>query len=222
MSDEEIDDVLQQLDNLNSIKTSTKLVIESFKDLLPVNKKNWENHWLKFLIFFLLSGTIAFFVVNSKYTVKKCIEIIETSNNVELALLGIVFTAFAFFQAILSDKVLESLFVAKRNKKSETMSKCGDTLFIEVHKGFYFLIINYVVNVFVNCLLLFFLNSCGNKWVLFLNITLDNFLCWFLVMLYLYITLLVVFEIKYFIFNLFSLFNLSTIIRTVNMIKKNK
>ena len=138
-----------------------------------------------------------------------------------MALLGITFTGFALFQAILSNKLIQTLLCQKTNDSKSS------NLFVKVNNSFYYLIVLYVIGIFINIVLLLFLKIVDSSWVLFPdNLLLNELICGILLFAYFYFNFFVLLELKYFLFNLFRLFNTSIVSKVYeileNEVEKNK
>lgn len=218
---------IEQLLEMNNIKSSNQLVLESIKSLFPwggTEKKNTSTNSnetveknktgkstvqfskksmrvLKILFFIMLSLIISIILALSKDTIVRFSEIVTFLNEIQLALLGITFTGFAFFQAILSDVLLERMFM--RN----IMAKKDGNLFTSINNSFYFLMVLYVLCIFINVLAILFLKSVDNNWVLTENDGVNMFLSGCIMTVYLFFQLLVIYQIKYFMYNLLKTFN---------------
>lgn len=222
MKNEDIEALTNQLEDFNSLKSSNQLIKASISSALPNFKSNkLKNEIIKFLIAALFSCGFSFFLATSTKTITKFDNILEIINNLEVALLGITFTGFALFQAILSNKLIQTLLCQKTNDSKSS------NLFVKVNNSFYYLIVLYVIGIFINIVLLLFLKIVDSSWVLFPdNLLLNELICGILLFAYFYFNFFVLLELKYFLFNLFRLFNTSIVSKVYeileNEVEKNK
>ena len=81
----------------------------------------------------------------------------------------------------------------------------------------------YLVGIFINIILLVFLNLVGEQWVLFPGKhNFNNFLASTLCVIYLFYNSMIILEIKNFATNLYRMFNASNSQRIVNIIAKKE
>ena len=173
------ENAINQLEKLNSIKSSSMLMKKGLLDLLPTEGKDKKKQWLKFFLLTIFSIVVVFNISNSKDKVSVIKSIVSIINDIDLVLLGIVFTGFSLFQAIVNKSVLKTLLNFDSSSKKGSNSKDS---FVQLNQSYYFLMSNYVVNIFINVPLLLLLNSipkidmklfffhCENTFILLLTV----------------------------------------------------
>lgn len=200
------ENAINQLEKLNSIKSSSMLMKKGLLDLLPTEGKDKKKQWLKFFLLTIFSIVVVFNISNSKDKVSVIKSIVSIINDIDLVLLGIVFTGFSLFQAIVNKSVLKTLLNFDSSSKKGSNSKDS---FVQLNQSYYFLMSNYVVNIFINVPLLLLLNSIPK---IDMKLFFFHCECFVKILLFCYLLLssLVIYELKYFLFNLFSVFTLKT------------
>lgn len=207
--------IYKSLYELNSINSSTSLFRKSFLYLLPKKGKNYRKQCIKIILFLVISAIIVFNLFFSNKKVSSLKNIISLTNTIDLVLLGLIFTGFSLFQAVLNKSVLASLV------KYGNMNKEDSESFVDLYKGYYFLMCDFLINIFVNYLLTILLDSVKGK---LLNYIFENYFCLIypFIIIYIFVSLTVIYELKYFIFNLFSLYNLRTVSDIIEITKETK
>ena len=109
------------LDNINDliIDGDSESVLKKSFSILSVNKKNI----LRKGLFIGMEICIAFVIARQLHTITIMKEVTGVLISVMLAILAIVFTGYAFFQALLNDRLLIALIsdkASKTNKLAET------------------------------------------------------------------------------------------------------
>lgn len=147
----------------------------------------------------LLSAFTICFICSSYYTglnTSSIGKIIERSNTIILALLAIVITGYAIFQAMASKVVLTFL-------SAYIDSNSNESVFNTMQHTTFFIIINYIVIVVVSYLSLTILD-------IFATCTLSNVLTLVLMIVYCtYISYWII-EMKSFIYNLYQIFQIAS------------
>ncbi|QYN52480.1 hypothetical protein [Lactobacillus panisapium] len=187
---------LDELKELNSIRDSTTLVKKSFLYLLPKKGKNFKKQCIKLVIITVFSIFIVYFISQSGYQITKLKNVISLINNIDLVLLGIIFTGFSVFQVLMNHDVTKML-ISYDNSKSRS--------FVELNKSYYYLMTDYGLNIFINYVLLLILNVIPKSWINFAVLHAVCCLSVFLVF-YLVTSCLIIYELKYFLFNLYSVY----------------
>lgn len=212
------ENAIDQLEKLNSIKSSSMLMKKSLLDLLPTEGKDKKKQWLKFFLLTIFSIVVVFNISNSKDKVSVIKSIVSIINDIDLVLLGIVFTGFSLFQAIVNKSVLKTLLNFDSSSKKGSNSKDS---FVQLNQSYYFLMSNYVVNIFINVPLLLLLNSIPK---IDMKLFFFHCECFVKILLFCYLLLssLVIYELKYFLFNLFSVFTLKTTMEIYEIFESEK
>ena len=95
------DKVLNNAEKFAEDSNSNKVFFHSLKILIP-NKKNY----LRKLVFVIIEVLIAYSMAKRYNTIELTEDVIQVVIVVVLALLAIVFTGYAFFQALINDDLL--------------------------------------------------------------------------------------------------------------------
>ena len=216
------DNAINQLQELNSIKSSNMLMKKSLLDLLPTKGKDKEKQWLKLILLTVFSLAIVYNISYSTDEIATIKSIISIINNIDLVLLGIVFTGFSLFQAIVNKSVLKSFFMFDSGSEEHSDSNHSTSnSFVQLNQSYYFLMSNYVVNIFINVPLLLLLNSIPK---IDMKLFFFHCECFVKILLFCYLLLssLVIYELKYFLFNLFSVFTLKTTMEIYEIFESEK
>lgn len=130
---------------------------------------------------------------------------------VMLALLAIVFTGYAFFQALINDKLLISMLMTgddKNNKLSETNDYFAEVMIFQLGCIIFDLIV------------LVFMVILPKNWALPFNDILNEILATIGIFLLLHCNIESLWEMKSFIFNVFQLFNLHAYTRVAKILEQ--
>ncbi|MFS1032940.1 hypothetical protein ACFC9G_13405 [Enterococcus casseliflavus] len=208
---EELEKKLDYIEDLNKIKSSNLLFGTSIKKF--VSLKNFSNSPCIYIIFIVISITLAIFV---KFQVNKLdliINIVTYINDIILVLLGIVFAGYTLFQTSLSSKLLKKMIFNPTNSGERSTSR-----YVVLNESFFQLMALYIIGFLVN-FVIFLILSTGSS---FISILYDNFTCFFHVVFFVYIFFFfsVFWEIKFFIFNIYSLINTSIAQEGIDLISK--
>lgn len=192
---------------LFKVKSSNQALKTAFWELFP-RKKIEIHHML--IIFFSLAISIC--LKKSKVTFTAFIDIVESLNAIILALFGIVFTGYALFQALVDNNMLERMLIVKKEK---TTIQISNEYFLNVMLLDIFCII-------LNTGLLLVLKVFPIELLNYGNLTIAIISAIALFCLYFTIQILVIWEMKSFVFNIFQLFNISAGSKAVEILKTNK
>lgn len=213
------DNAINQLQELNSIKSSNMLMKKSLLDLLPTKGKDKEKQWLKLIFLTVFSLAIVYNISYSTDEIATIKSIVSIINNIDLVLLGIVFTGFSLFQAIVNKNVLKSFFMFDSGSEEHSDSNHSTSnSFVQLNQSYYFLMSNYVFNIFINVPLLLLLSSISKTYMKLLLLNFE-FIINILLFFYLLLSSLIIYELKYFLFNLFSVFTLKTTLEVCEILK---
>lgn len=194
MNIENFEKVMNNAKKLAEESSSNKVFIESLKILKPD-----KSTFLHKLIFGLIEVYFAFLMARRIDTIGVTEDVLQVIITVMLALLAVVFTGYAFFQALINDKLLVSMIVAgdeDNNKLSES-----NLYFTEV-------MIFQIGCVLLDLFVIIFMIVLPDDWTLLSSNTLNELLATIGITLLLYCNVESIWEMKSFIFNVFQLFNL--------------
>lgn len=179
--------------------TSSNELVEKAKEILKPQKKE-KNKYIVIIIFCaILSSCVAI----SKDTVNIFRDIVQNINDIILALLGIVFTGYALFQALIGKEMLRRMInsTVGTGKKEKSKLQEANELFAEVMTlDFICVIINIVLIIIGRCI--------PANAILFKEMWLNNLLAGLGIGFYFYVIALTLLEVKSFIYNMFQWFNL--------------
>ena len=194
----------------NNIKESLKTSMreESFCLVMKGSYKSFKFSVHR-VVFLLIAFAISF-IYSSYYTSlnSSAIEkIVERSNTIILALLAIIITGYAIFQAMASKTVLTFL-------SAYTDSNSNESVFNTMQHTTFFMTMNYIIIIVINYLLLAVLD-------IFTSHTFSDMLTLSLMILYcVYISYWIV-EMKSFMYNLYQIFQVVSGIQLIGPIQNN-
>lgn len=199
------------MDNINDLTTesNSKSMLKKSLSLLSVNKQNV----IRKLLFVGAELFVALIVARQFDTIIILNSIVEVFINVMLALLAIVFTGYAFFQALLNDRLLIALISdnsGKKNKLVETNSYFVQVMMIQI----FCLLVNIVV--IISTIII------PDDWSWLSSKGINELIAALLIFAYLHLNIECIWEMKSFIFNTFQLFNLYAYSRIVSILKQEK
>ena len=199
------------MDNINDLTTesNSKSMLKKSLSLLSVNKQNV----IRKLLFVGVELFVALIVARQFDTIIILNSIVEVFINVMLALLAIVFTGYAFFQALLNDRLLIALISddsGKKNKLVETNSYFVQVMMIQI----FCLLVNIVV--IISTIII------PDDWSWLSSKGINELIAALLIFAYLHLNIECIWEMKSFIFNTFQLFNLYAYSRIVSILKQEK
>lgn len=179
---------------LTEKSNSNKVFLQSLKILKP-DKSNF----LHKLIFGIIEVILAIIMVKRVDTISLTEDVLQVVITVMLAFLAVVFTGYAFFQALINDKLLVSMIVAgddKNNKLSEANNYFAEVMIFQIGC------------MLLDLLVIVFMIVLPEDWTLLSNNMLNEALAAIGISLLLYCNVESIWEMKSFIFNVFQLFNL--------------
>lgn len=191
------------------IDNGSKDVLRKSFSLLKVNKQNFPRK----IIFVVLELFVAAIVAQQVATISVMKEVVEVLISVTLALLAIVFTGYAFFQALLNDRLLIALISDDTNKKNKLVET--NSYFVEV-------MMLQIFCLAINILVIIVMIISPTDWYLFSCNMINELIAGGLILLYLHLNVECIWEMKSFIFNTFQLFNLYAYSRISNIVNEEK
>ncbi len=174
-------------------------IFKSALNVFNISKKTYKKHGCIYFI----SLITAIFVGVSYDTKIVMVDSVQMVLDVMLGLFGIVFTGYAFFQALINKELLIRMLVNLSEEDEEgTKSKLQET-----NESFVECMILNLLSIIISMLLKIIVNSISDDFLLFEDIIIDNIIASVLISFYFYLILTIIWEIKSFIFNVFQLFN---------------
>lgn len=196
------------IEELLEQKASESLLIESF-GIYKLKKSNL----LKCLVFGILCAILSYAIGVSNDTINIFTSIVDTTLSIVLALLGIAFTGYTFFQALINGKLIE-LLISGRNQKINKNN------FTEINESFVELMMLYISITIISFFLKIFCASVDGGLWLTKNLTINNMLAMLGSFVYLYISVMAIWHIKSFVYNIFQLFNMRAVREYLDLKKK--
>lgn len=133
-----------------------------------------------------------------------------------LAILGIIFTGYALFQAIINDELLVKLLeIESDNNKQQSKLQ-------ETNESFAMLMMQNLMIIVASILLRTTISGVDDAFILFKSLYLSNVLAVILILGYYFVIAIIFCEMKSFIFNVYQLFNLSSTTRILEILKSKK
>lgn len=180
-------------------KKSEKLLKESFCMLFDINRDNIISRITIIVISLALSS-----IVSIKNPVMIMRELSSMMLDISIAIFGIIFTGYAIFQSLLNGRLVTILIMDIKIDKKTNKNMC--TLH-ETNLNFVQLMMQFVVMMFVNMLLKILLTMISEDFCLFSQMMINEILVFILVFIYLYHTMVILWRMISFIFNIYQLFN---------------
>lgn len=197
--------IVKNVEKLAKVGTSEKRLISAFTIFKPT-KRNWK----KYLYILFLCGIPTYLISTSLETVSLFGEALDIIMDVILALFGIIFTGYAFFQALVNDELLLNMLEESNIKKKKSKLQETNEFFVE-------LMMLYVVSIMSLVVLRITISAIPDEFVLCNNSLWNNFIAAFLIELYFVFNAFILWETKSFIFNVFQLFNAHTVARVIEL-----
>ena len=203
--EQEIEEKLKEVENLIKVTSSDELMKRSFEDFFSYD--NLKRNWKAYILFSIISLVVTILFFYQKEKMEHILALVSYTNDIFLGLLGIVFAGYALVQASLSDRLIKSMFVKSKDKTTD--SNGVSLKYTKLNESFFKLMLLYVMAIALNAVTFLVLNNGGIfiTW-LYVNsygrVTLYILLC-----LYIFFFISVLWELKFFIFNLYSLINAS-------------
>ena len=192
----EIGRASENIEKLRTQLSSTKTLMDSLWILKP-NSKNY----IRKLVFLIIELFIARKMVTQANTMELTKEVFESLIAILIALIAIVFTGYAFFQALLNDTLLKRLSSVKNGNLSDTNKYFAEVMIFQM------------TCTVVNLLVIIFTIILPNDWCAFNDVFANELVSGILIFLLLYCNIESIWEMKSFIFNVFQLFNLHAYLR---------
>lgn len=192
--------------------SSNQILFDAMKMFIPTKKEIG-----RFFVTVILSIIPTYFIATSYDTVSIFQDSVEIMNNVILALFGIVFTGYALFQALIGKemlvRMLQSTVVVGNEEKSKLQE--SNELFAKT-------IMMEFICIVINIFLLLILFCIPEDFTVFYYKTWNDIAAGSGMVVYFYMSFVVLIEIKSFIFNIFELFNFHAGTRIMEAIKDDE
>lgn len=200
-------------ENLKHRTSSHQLLVDSLILIL----KPTRNDWKRKLLFVGLEIFAAIIISVQVNTISMAKEIFSLLITVIISLIAIVFTGYAFFQALINDKLL----VALLSVESEENNRNTGSL-LNSNKYFAEVMTLQIFCLMLDLIAVTAMTIMPEDWYLFDNNTCNVVFSCILILCTFYCNVECIWEMKSFIFNVFQLFNLHAYSRIQKIKESNK
>lgn len=198
----------QNAEELTKESSSSEIFKRSLT-LLKFTKRNWLRKITLLIIECLAAGIIA----RQYSTIQLTKDIAEILISVIVALIAIVFTGYAFFQALINDRLLITLLSLKSDQDAN-LAKTNE-YFAEV-------MTIQITCLIVDVLVVVFSTIIPSDWCLFQKNSINEGVAFFMLLCFLIINVESILEMRSFIFNVYQLYNLHAYSRIVDIKEKER
>jgi hypothetical protein len=209
---------IENVKKLFSKRSSKEVFCGAFKEIVP-RKDNYGS----FICVATFALAPAMIIAISNETIDLFVKAVETFNGIILTLFGIVFTGYAFFQALINDDLLIRLMDSS-SKTSEKKAKnsSGKSKLQESNEYFVNIMMLDVFAIFISSFLLITVGSLDSSFSLPLKVVCNNTIAFIGMYLYFITMFCIVWEMKSFVFNIFQLFNAHAGSKAIQLINHEK
>lgn len=190
-------------------RSSMQVVKDAFKELHSKKKSSRFFRIILLAIVIILSICVKM----RSDTFEVVMEIIEFCNDLLLTLFGIFFTGYAFFQALINREMLKRMLETKENDK--THIQISNEYFVNI------MLLDLVFIILGSILLLLGKIVPQNIYYL-LPVYMRSILVIVVITVYLFYQLLLLIEMKSFVFNIFQLFNISAGTQAIDILNEEE
>lgn len=190
----------EPIEQLFKKQTSKRLLIEAFQ--LILNKESR----LSIIIVFIVCLLPSILISTSSDTINLTSNVVDKINDVMLALFGVIFTGYAFFQALINKEFLIWMLGSEdsNQKNGEEIKK---TRLQITNEYFVHVMLLQGFSIFISVFLIITLGAIPEDWCLFKINIINEIIAFCLLQCYLVFNFLIIWELKSFVFNIFLLFN---------------
>ena len=167
------------------------------------------------LVIGILSMTISF-AIGHLDTIEILNKVLPIVLDATLAIFGVVFTGYAFFQALLSK---EHLSVLIEDIQLDEKNNRGQNTLYKTNWNFVQLMMQFLISIFATLLLQTVLSCMATNFCLFENMWLNEILASLLIMMYIFHLMVIMWRMISFVFNIFQLFNSYAVTKYLSYIK---
>ena len=167
------------------------------------------------LVIGILSMTISF-AIGHLDTIEILNKVLPIVLDATLAIFGVVFTGYAFFQALLSK---EHLSVLIEDIQLDEKNNRGQNTLYKTNWNFVQLMMQFLISIFATLLLQTVLSCMATNFCLFENMWLNEILASLLIMMYIFHLIVIMWRMISFVFNIFQLFNSYAVTKYLSYIK---
>lgn len=203
----------ETINNLLKSSKSEKIFVRSL-NVYKINNNNMREN----IFIFLICTIISLIIGTSENTVSLVTNIVSILLNVFLALFGIVFTGYAIFQTLLSDRLIINLF----EDTIVDINNVEKSKLQETNENFVSLMMLFIFGIIVNLILNIIMPVFPIDYCLFDNIIICNFVASLLINILLYFMGIIIWRMVSFIGNIFHLFNAYSVARLIEALNKEE
>lgn len=201
-----LDKAEKNAEKLAEKKSSIKVLLSSLKIFLLK-----KNNVARKILFIALEGFFAFHIATQYETVMCTREVLGVIMTIVIALLAVVFTGYALFQALMNDKLLVALLCVEEENG-----------LVGTNNSFVELMIFQMTCVVIDLFVIIFTHVIPSDWCMSVSNGLNTGLSGVLVFLVLHSNIEGIWEVTSFIFNIFQIFNLHAYSRIKEIVENNK
>ncbi len=203
----DIEKAVENAEKLKIVIKSSQVLKKSLIILVPDNKESA----IRKIIFLLFEMFFARMIVTQADTVSFTKEIFEVFITILVAMIAIVFTGYAIFQALINDNLLIALLSVNNEKGN----------LIGTNKYFVELMLFQIVCTIFNLFIVIFTIITPNDWCAFKNMGANEWLAGIILLCAMHCNIESIWEMKSFCFNVFQLINVYEYAR-ITEIKEKK
>lgn len=192
--------VIENVQELLDKREKKVIIKESVKELQLLSLKTVGQTLLCGVLAFIFSVYVTFY----GNTVSILKDTVDIYLSVSIELLGIVFGAYAIFQALMRDEIIKELMQDEKH------------ILPNSNKSFINLTVMFIIEIFISVLLKMFLRIIADDFIVF-SVLFSNITCFIFLLLYCFISLELILEVINFAINLYRMFNVYNIYRTLDM-----
>lgn len=185
-------------------RNRSKIIKESVQELKVVRNTVWQ-----FLICLLVASFLGVAFTYHANTVEVSRTLFSVVLEADIAFFAVILGSYAIFQALMRDEILKHLLSIE------------STILIDSNKSFLNLSILYIVDIFLSFVAKMFAESVSMEWCIG-SVFVSNILYCTFVILYLLFFLLLLLENINFTINLYRMFNVYTVYRSLDMLDEEE
>lgn len=201
---------IKNVDELSTDRKSEDVLIRAIK-----NFRLKKEEWRTYLVMIIICLFPAVMIGMSENTVSVFLEVISDLLNTFLSLFGIVFTGYAFFQALMNKPLLIAMINEENKDKKESKFKETNNNFVE-------LMMLYVIGIIISLVIKFIVSSVPETYGLFPALAINNVCASLLIVIYLFFAVLLIWRMISFLYNIFQLFNLHAAAKAIEIINEEQ
>lgn len=173
------------------------------------NEADCKKSLKQWIISAIISLILAIIIGFSYNTVDYMKQIISNTNDMTLALLGIIIGAFALYQALLSGKVITLLYQT-------------NNIFKELNEYWLGIIMLFLFGAIINYILDCVMLVIPNDFLLWNSYVVSSFIAMILVFIYFWFTIRIFMEMRNFIVNLYNMFQIYNMMKILEENPENE